>query len=66
MTEATMNYDFEAERYKIGKYDLHCGDCFEVYVSGSWQSTRIEYNHGTWYLIGDFQHCCMDGMRARI
>jgi hypothetical protein len=33
--------------------ELHCGDCFEIEVDGTWHSVRIEHSSGVgWYLIG--------------
>jgi hypothetical protein len=58
--EGTLYYDASIGRYDIcfnsgGCYGgLHCGDCFEVHMSGiAWMPARIEYDgHGGWYLSG--------------
>lgn len=49
-------FDTKDGRWHIGDYGLHCGDCFQVQVNGTWIDVRIElcssgFEDG-WYLIG--------------
>ena len=61
MTQKTKTgaliFDETADRYDI-RFDLadyygglHYGECMEVFVSGKWKPTRIEYGDN-WYLVG--------------
>jgi len=58
--EGALFYDNSIGRFDIcfdvgNSYGgLHCGECFEVKVSGIWEPTRIEYCHESkdWYLVG--------------
>lgn len=69
MKEGILIYDDDAERYDI-RFDLedyygglHCGECFEVFVSGQWQPVRIE-KYDDWYLVGLKTE--LQGLRVRI
>lgn len=52
--EGRLSYNGISDRYSImvttKERDLHCGDCFEAYVTGEWVPTSIEYNGDEWYL----------------
>lgn len=45
-------FNFTDERWAIGPYDLHCGDCFELFDGYKWVPLRIEHNSNGWYLVG--------------
>ena len=74
MTQKTKTgaliFDETADRYDI-RFDLadyygglHCGECMEVFVSGKWKPTRIEYGEN-WYLEG-IRAEELNGLRVRI
>ena len=74
MTQKTKTgaliFDETADRYDI-RFDLadyygglHCGECMEVFVSGKWKQTRIEYGDN-WYLVG-VRAADLNGLRVRI
>jgi hypothetical protein len=33
-------------------HEFHCGECFEIEISGRWHQVRIEHCSSGWYLIG--------------
>ena len=45
-TEGTLFFDPES-----GRYDIHCGECFEVKINNTWVPVRIEMGDD-WYLVG--------------
>lgn len=53
-----LRYNTDIERFCIGTYELHCGDCIEVCVTDmdnvqQWIPTRIEMSaDDKWYLVG--------------
>lgn len=59
MRQGAMIFDRQTGRYDI-RFDLdsyygglHCGECFEAYIDGSWMPTRIEMGMDReWYLVG--------------
>lgn len=59
MKQGSLFFDEQSGRYDI-RFDLtdyygglHCGECFDVYVDGKWNPTRIEMNmEQNWYLVG--------------
>lgn len=59
MKQGALIFDETIDRYDI-RFDLtdyygglHCGDCFDVMISGKWKPTRIEMNmEQEWYLVG--------------
>ena len=61
MKEGKLFYNFDIERYDIifdsGEYygGLHCGDCFEIFIYGSWRRISIEYDsvNKEWYIPGE-------------
>lgn len=68
-------FDKEMGRYDIRfKYSLkepsafygglHCGECFEVEVPGTWMPVRIELGDD-WYLVG-LPNVRLDGLTVRI
>lgn len=63
-------YDAEMGRYDIcfgiNTYygGLHCGECFEVEVPGTWIAVRIEMDD-EWYLVG-LPNVRLDGLTVRI
>lgn len=63
-------YDAEMGRYDIcfgiNAYygGLHCGECFEVEVPGTWIAVRIEMDD-EWYLVG-LPNVRLDGLAVRI
>lgn len=60
MREGILGYNKTTKRIGLLVTDLweidgfHCGEDLEVYVDGSWVSTRMEYDWGKkeWYLTG--------------
>lgn len=67
--QGALIYDEAAGRYDIryGLEDyyggLHCGEAFDVLISGRWKPTRIEM--GTdWYLVG-INTSSLSGLRIR-
>jgi hypothetical protein len=54
-------------RCRIGDYDLHCGDCFQLRTEGKWHQVRIEMADD-WWLVGinpsDASH--WDGVEVRL
>ena len=70
MKQGALVFDKQAGRYDIRFYladyygGVHCGQTFEVMVSGRWVPTRME-KAADWYLVG----VCADdlsGLRVRI
>jgi hypothetical protein len=68
--QGALVFDEDCGRYDI-RFDisdhyggLHCGQCFEVFVSGKWVPTRIE-KAMDWYLAG-VTNGKLDGLRVRI
>ena len=61
--EQTDRYDI---RFDLADYygGLHCGECMEVFASGKWKPTRIEYGEN-WYLVG-IRAEDLNGLRGRI
>jgi hypothetical protein len=68
--QGTLVFDERAGRYNIrfgiADYggELHCGDCFDVFIGGDWFPTRIEYGD-YWYLVG-VEADNLNGLRVRI
>ena len=63
--ERTDRYDI---RFDVSEYygGLHCGDCFDVFVRGKWEPTRMEMNATQeWYLVG-VRANDLNGLRVRI
>ena len=63
--ERTDRYDI---RFDVSEYygGLHCGDCFDVFVRGKWQPTRMEMNATQeWYLVV-VRANDLNGLRVRI
>ncbi len=66
----TLCYDRESGRYDIcfglDSYygGLHCGECFDVDMSGTWVPVRIEMAED-WYLVG-LPKVRLDGLIVRI
>ena len=53
-------------RYEIGRWELHCGNCFQVKLQeGLWVDTRIEMSEGQWYLVGISNSQHLEGREAR-
>lgn len=56
MSKAVMCYDFTQERWGVDlrgeKYecDLHCGECFELYIGNKAIPCRLELS-SKWYVI---------------
>lgn len=49
-------FDPRDGRWQRHDYGLHCGDCFEALIEGTWRQTRIEHssssNHSRgWFLV---------------
>ena len=65
MTTGYLLYNSYSERYEIDDIELHCGDCFQVFVDGQWIDTRIEVNKNGYYLIG-LPNVLIHGLKARI
>lgn len=54
--ELPLSFEPETQRYLLGDRELHCGDCFQLKVSGRndtcvWLDVRIEHSDGRFYLI---------------
>ena len=70
MKQGALTYNEETDRYRIRfnltsySSDLHCGQCFEVFVNGHWKPTRIEYGC-RWYLIG-IENTDLQGLQVRV
>lgn len=72
MKQGALIYDKDSGRYDIRfglddyNGDLHCGECFDVFVGGKWKPTRIEMSTGQkWYLVG-IKTDVLDGLRVRV
>lgn len=57
LQDGFFHYNQESDRFFIaGKdiIDLHCGQCFQIELDGTFTDTRIEMNPTTdnWYLVG--------------
>jgi len=70
MKQGALIYNKESGRYDI-RFSLtdyygglHCGETFDVLVSGKWKPTRIEMS-GDWYLVG-IKTPSLSGLRVRI
>ncbi len=70
MKQGTLIFDELTDRYDI-RFDiadyyggLHCGESFDVFTSGKWKPTRIEYGEN-WYLVG-IRAADLSGLRVRI
>ncbi|MCD8014601.1 MAG: DUF5348 domain-containing protein [Lachnospiraceae bacterium] len=52
--------------YTDHSVDLHCGDCFQIFLDGRWLDTAIEmrWPDREWYLTG-FSGRNFLGLRAR-
>lgn len=60
-----LRFDPESGRYLLGRRELHCGDCFQVYSNGAWLDTRIELAGGEdWYLV-NLPGASLDGLEAK-
>ncbi len=71
-----LKYNNETDRYELGDWELHCGNCFEVLICSNdteeaeWIQTRIEIRvdehngHDEWYLVG-IKGVGIDGLFAR-
>lgn len=71
MIKGMLNYCSESQRFAIGTHDLHCGDCFELNVTGKWIPTRIElhgqdYYRGWWLVHSNEAVANYEGNQARI
>lgn len=75
MVNGKLEYNYQNNRYGItnhsGKWidsGLHCGECFEIFLNGKWEPTRIEMmwknGNGKYYLIG-FENLDIDGLIVR-
>lgn len=70
MQEGILVFNYDRDRYDIrfdiDKYygGLHCGECFDVYISNQWISTRIEMAED-WYLVG-MKVGDLQGLKVRI
>lgn len=58
------DFEYEIERYYGG---LHCGECFQAWIDGSWKSVSIEFNHADdrWYLP-QFPAQSLGGLKIRM
>lgn len=56
MNRAMMRYDYIQERWVIDlkgeeyEYDLHCGECFELYIGDKAIPCRLELSR-KWYVV---------------
>lgn len=67
MNEGRFLFNASAGRFCIGKHDLHCGECFELFHNGEWKSVRIEMADFGWYLVGlSGKAMHYDGSKARL
>lgn len=69
-TEGRLAYNGISGRYSImvstKVKDLHCGDCFEAYVTGEWVPTSIEHNGNEWYLTDTPYRGSLENIPVRI
>jgi hypothetical protein len=70
MKQGALIYSEKMDRYDI-RFSLtdyygglHCGECFDVMVNGTWKPTRIEKGKD-WYLVG-VHASDLSGLRVRI
>lgn len=72
MKQGALIFDEQTDRYDI-RFDLtdyygglHCGECFDVMISGKWKPTRIEMGmQQNWYLVG-VRAEDLNGLRVRL
>jgi len=50
--EGRLRFNRDTQRYEIGEWELHCGNCFQIKFGSDWLDTRIEMSSGQWYLVG--------------
>lgn len=65
----TMFYNTNTDRFDIifkdgTSHDLHCGDCFDVYIGGIYYPTRIEMSN-RWYLVG-IKGTKLEGLKVKM
>jgi hypothetical protein len=64
--EGRLTFCSDTGRYEIGRWELHCGNCFQVKLDdGRWVDTRIEMGCRQWYLIGVPNYQRLEGREAR-
>lgn len=64
--EGRLRLCHHSGRYVLDGWELHCGDCLEVFIDGKWQATRIEHGED-WLLVGtqNGNIHVLDGLEAR-
>ena len=66
--EGFLHEDKNTKRYVLNGQPLHCGDCFDVEINGTWVPTRIEsyFASDVWYLVGTgFEGNNLEGLHVR-
>jgi hypothetical protein len=68
--QANLHLNTDTGRWEIGEYELHCGDCFELFSDKRDKPepipVRIEHCSAGWYLISEFGILQVSKRLARI
>lgn len=68
-SNARLMFDNDTGRWCIGKRELHCGDCFELFADTDTLppvQVRIEHCSAGWYLLTPYGLTQLSNRRAKL